>query len=392
MLKVLVLHHNFPGQFAGVLEMCEEKGYEVTFICETNYKKVTTNINLHAIGELQGDGKAFGSINSQILCSLNFDAKLENLKKENYKPDIIISHSGWGCGLYAKTVFPESRLICYCEWWFKYNAAEFEFKKNKYIDYSKSVKKNMYLRNLPLATELAEADELVTPTEWQKSQFPKGIGRNMHVIHEGVDTNYFVQNRSWKQKGRCVITYATRGMEPIRGFTEMINAMNNILTEYNHVDLVIAGEDKVFYGANKGNIESFGSWGRHVLKKHVENKRVNFVGRLSKTKYARLLKKSDIHLYFTRPFIASWSLLEAMSSGCFLVTSNVEAVSEIVGSASRNIIVDHTNEDSLLNGIRRAVDMSAGQRLQIGLENRMRAESKFSRRMSLEKWGDLLGN
>ena len=49
-------------------------------------------------------------------------------------------------------------------------------------------------------------------------------------------------------------------------------------------------------------------------------------------------------------------------------------------------------EDSLLNGIRRAVDMSADQRLQIGLENRMRAESKFSRRMSLEKWGDLLGN
>ena len=129
-----------------------------------------------------------------------------------------------------------------------------------------------------------------------------------------------------------------------------------------------------------------------MLKKHIENKRVNFAGRLSKTKYARLLKKSDIHLYFTRPFIASWSLLEAMSSGCFLVTSNVEAVSEIVGSASRNIIVDHTNEDSLLNGIRRAVDMSAGQRLQIGLENRMRAESKFSRRMSLEKWGDLLGN
>ena len=53
MLKVLVLHHNFPGQFAGVLEMCEEKGHEVTFVCETNYKKVTTNIKVHAIGELQ---------------------------------------------------------------------------------------------------------------------------------------------------------------------------------------------------------------------------------------------------------------------------------------------------------------------------------------------------
>ena len=97
-------------------------------------------------------------------------------------------------------------------------------------------------------------------------------------------------------------------------------------------------------------------------------------------------------MYFTRPFIASWSLLEAMSSGCFLVTSNVEPVRELVGPLSRNVIVDHTNEDSLLAGIRRAVDMPRHERLEIGLENRARAKSSFSRRMSLEKWGDLLGN
>ena len=116
------------------------------------------------------------------------------------------------------------------------------------------------------------------------------------------------------------------------------------------------------------------------------------MGRLEKQKYARLLKTSDIHLYFTRPFIASWSLLESMSSGCFLVTSEVEPVRELIGFPSRNIIVDHTNEDSLLSGIRMAVDTPRHQRLEIGLENREIAKSSFSRRMSLEKWGDLLEN
>ena len=294
-LKVLVLHHNFPGQFAGLLEMCEDRGYEVTFICETNYKKVNKSIKVEVIGQLHGNSKSFGSINSQILCAMNFETKLQELKEENYKPDFIISHSGWGCGLYAKTVFPSSKLFSYCEWWFKYDAAEYQFTKNIYIDYNKEVRKSMYMRNLPLALELAEADALITPTRWQKSQFPERLSRNMHVIHEGVDTNYFVHNRSWKQKDRCVITYATRGMEPIRGFTEMITAMNKILNEYSHVDLIIAGEDKVFYGANQAKIESFGTWAKHILDKHLIQKRVKFVGRMAMQNMQ--LKMSDIHLY-----------------------------------------------------------------------------------------------
>ena len=391
-MKVLILHHNFPGQFAGILEICEKKDYEATFVCETNYKESSERIRIEVIGQIQDNGKSFGSINSQMLCAKNFYKKMRDLEKENYRPDIIVSHSGWGCGLYAKAIFPESKLICYCEWWFKYDAAEYHFKENKYINYSEAAKKSMYLRNLPLAAELAEADELITPTNWQKSQFPNSLGNNMHVIHEGVDINFFVQNRAWKSPDRCVITYATRGMEPMRGFTEMIIAMNTILNEYDHVDLIIAGEDKIFYGANKGNIKSFGAWAKIMLEKHINKSRVKFMGRLEKQKYARLLKTSDIHLYFTRPFVASWSLLEAMSSGCFLVTSDVKPVRELIGSSSRNIIVDHTNEDSLLSGIRMAVGMPRHQRLEIGLENREIAKSSFSRRMSLEKWGDLLEN
>ena len=69
-----------------------------------------------------------------------------------------------------------------------------------------------------------------------------------------------------------------------------------------------------------------------------------------------------------------------------------EPVKEIVGSASKNIMIDHTSDDSLVNGIRKAIDLPRLQRLKVGLENRRKAEEEFSRLVSLKNWTVLLGN
>ena len=45
---------------------------------------------------------------------------LLQLKKEGFTPDVILAHPGWGETLYAKDVFPHTRLVHYCEWF--YNA------------------------------------------------------------------------------------------------------------------------------------------------------------------------------------------------------------------------------------------------------------------------------
>ena len=57
---------------------------------------------------------------------------------------------------------------------------------------------------------------------------------------------------------------------------------------------------------------------------------VRLVGHLPFANYTRLLKSSHVHCYLTRPFVASWSLLDAMASGCCIVASDLEAVREIV--------------------------------------------------------------
>ncbi|MCL1889050.1 MAG: glycosyltransferase, partial [Desulfovibrionaceae bacterium] len=51
----------------------------------------------------------------------------------------------------------------------------------------------------------------------------------------------------------------------------------------------------------------------------------------------RLLQISDLHVYLTKPFILSWSILEAMSCGCLLLASDTEPVREIA-QAGRNML------------------------------------------------------
>ena len=93
----------------------------------------------------------------------------------------------------------------------------------------------------------------------------------------------------------------------------MIQPMKYFLSKRKNINLIIAGEDKVFYGGNTIKGTTYGEWAKKVLKDELEDGRVVFKGRLPLKKYARLLKQSDVHLYFSRPFVVSWSLLEAMS-------------------------------------------------------------------------------
>lgn len=45
---------------------------------------------------------------------------LLQLKAKGWQPDAILAHPGWGETLYAKDVFPDAKLVHYCEWF--YNA------------------------------------------------------------------------------------------------------------------------------------------------------------------------------------------------------------------------------------------------------------------------------
>ena len=389
--KVLLLHHNFPAQFRFVALDLAQGGHEVVFLTERNLVGDLPGIRQINVAGSKLQGKHQSGLDSQLDCAARFRAAMKDIRDGGWCPDLVISHSGWGCGMDVSWVFPEARRISYLEWWFANDAEEYTFDPgNPWWDYNPKKCLSLRHRNLSLALELGEAHHIVVPTRWQQSQLPPAIARRCEVIHEGVDTNFFVMNPDWRPKRRLRLTYATRGMEPMRGFPEFVQSLPTLLDRYPSLEVVIAGEDRVAYGSRLPEEGSFGRWAQRLLKPWIDAGSVRFVGQLSIRAYARLLKSSHVHCYLTRPFVASWSLLEAMSSGCCLVCSDLDVVREMAHPKATTW-VDQRNQELLISGLDQALSFDSEERTARGKLQRQKAVQTWSRELSLQSWRGLLG-
>ncbi len=387
--KILILHHNFPAQFRFIALDLASAGHEVIFLSERNL--IGDLPGIRQITVSSNKTRSNNSLEGQLDCSSRFRSAMQEIRDGGWYPDVVISHSGWGCGLDVSWVFPKSLRISYLEWWFANDAVDYTFDPgNPWWDYSPEKCLKLRQRNLSLALELSEADHIVVPTRWQRSQLPTALAQRCVVIHEGVDTDFFVMNPAWRPKGRLRLTYATRGMEPMRGFPQFVEALPHVFDLFPKLEVVIAGEDRVAYGANSPDEGSFGRWAQRLLRPWLENGRVRFVGPLGTKSYARLLKSSHVHCYLTRPFVVSWSLLDAMASGCCLVASDLEAVREMADSQA-TIWVDHRIQQQLIQGLSHALSIGSEERIARGRSQRRQAVESWRRSLSLQSWRGLLG-
>ncbi|WP_158743131.1 glycosyltransferase, partial [Acidisphaera sp. L21] len=55
--------------------------------------------------------------------------------------------------------------------------------------------------------------------------------------------------------------------------------------------------------------------------------------------HIRLLQRSDVHTYLSYPFIASWSLREALACGCAIVAADTPAVAEFLTDGDNAAVV-----------------------------------------------------
>ena len=60
-----------------------------------------------------------------------------------------------------------------------------------------------------------------------------------------------------------------------------------------------------------------------IEKGGYDKSRVHFVGPRNRGDYLKILQASNVHIYLTRPFVLSWSMLEAMAVGFPLVASKI---------------------------------------------------------------------
>ena len=148
--KVLLLHHNFPAQFRFVALDLAQAGHEVVFLTERNLVGDLPGIRQINVAGSKPRGKRQSGLESQLDCSARSHSDA-GAPRRGMVPDLVISHSGWGCGLDVSWVFPKARRISYLEWWFSNDADEYTFDPgNPWWDYNTEKCLKLRHRNLSL--------------------------------------------------------------------------------------------------------------------------------------------------------------------------------------------------------------------------------------------------
>ena len=151
------------------------------------------------------------------MLGIQYRSAFVELKKALWEPDIVISHSGWGCGL-VKEIWPSSRFKAISNG-FNPTSEFFSYdESNKSLNINKSSIKKSWQRNQQIALELSVSDNIVSPTNWQKNQLPPIFREKCRVVFDGIELEKFNSSLRIPDKSKFTITYGTRGMDPMRCF------------------------------------------------------------------------------------------------------------------------------------------------------------------------------
>ena len=269
---------------------------------------------------------------------------LLDMRKKGFTPDAALAHPGWGESLYVKDVFPDARLVHYCEWYYQAEGADLGFDPEFPITFDDRARIRTW--NALHALNLTHCDAAVTPTHWQKSRHPEIFQPKITVQHEGIDTenlgpdpNAWVKTRSGTvlKAGDPVVTYVARNLEPYRGFHIFMRALEKLQQRHKTVQALIVGGDDVSYGKRPKDAPN---WREKMLREvKLDPARTHFMGKLPRAQYVRVLQVSAAHVYLTYPFVLSWSLLEAMACGANIVASDTTPVREVVRHGENGVLV-----------------------------------------------------
>lgn len=361
-VNFLVVHQNFPGQFRHVVHMLASHGHKVVALYQD---EAFTPPGVEGIAYSLGRGNAADvhplaqEFESKVLRGEAAAREALALRARGFVPDVILVHPGWGEALYLKNVFPESRMICLMEYFYRASGQDMgfdpEFPAPSFEDAARLQAKNA---NLLLAMEAMEAG--VAATHWQAQTLPAWARERVRVIHEGIDTREVCPNAQASvvlpdrgvrlAAGDEVLTFVARDLEPVRGYHTFMRALPRIMAARPKVHVFIVGGDGTSYGARPAS----GSYKLRFLTEvaaHLDPQRVHFMGRVPRNVFLNLMQVSRCHVYLTYPFVLSWSMLEAMSAGALVVGSDTEPVREVIEDGVNGLLVDFFDHHTLADRV-----------------------------------------
>ena len=349
-MRVVLAHRYFPGHFAHLARaLASDPGNQVIFVHAAGHGEIPGVRRLQIRAAREGSSATHHYLQPferAVLLGQAVYRAAARLSERGFDPDLVYFHAGFGMGLYLKDAFPSAPSLGLFEWYYRSCHSDADF-----LGPPLSADDRLRIRtlNAGLLLELDACEVGVCPTSFQKAQFPEAHQSKLEALHDGIDTELLAPRRLREPRPAVVarvppeaelITYATRGLEPYRGFPQFMQALVRLQGERPSLHAAIAGSPKHFYG---GPVPpGHDSWKEAVLAglPELDLRRVHFLGMLPGEDYRALLRASDVHVYLTVPFVLSWSLLEAMAMACPLVASDTGPVREVVEHGVHGLLAD----------------------------------------------------
>ncbi|THF65564.1 glycosyltransferase [Pseudothauera nasutitermitis] len=359
-VRILLIHQNFPGQFRHLAHAWSQRpDCEVIGLGRETAPGMPGvrwyKYRLHRKPR-EVQHPYLRQMEDAVLHGQAVARALQALRRRGFVPDVVIAHPGWGETLYLREVFPDARLIHLCEWYYGAPGGDVGFDPE--FPATEDDHARMRTWNALHALNLTHCDAGVSPTAWQRSRHPAVFQPTIQVIHEGIQTDllgpdpsaaFTTPSGTVLKAGDPVITYVARNLEPYRGFHRFMRALEMVQRRHRNCHAIIVGGDEVSYGKPPPDAPN---WREKMLQEvRLDPARTHFTGKLLHAAYCKVLQVSAVHVYLTYPFVLSWSLLEAMASGCLVIGSRTEPVEEVMRDGENGVLVDFFDTEALVERV-----------------------------------------
>jgi glycosyltransferase involved in cell wall biosynthesis len=396
---VLFVHNNFPAQFVDLAGTLRARGVPCGAIGSTQAPGLGEMlIGRYSLprGSTEGIFPLAVRAEADLIRASSAMRVAYKLKDQGFDPAVIVGHPGWGETVFLKRVFPGAKQVMFAEFYYHGEGFDVGFDP-EFAAPSEDAALKAEAKNAVMTLGYAQADMIVAPTRFQASTLPAVFQPLIRVIHEGVDTDairpgpaapFILPDGRAIAPGTPVITYVNNHMEPLRGLHIFARALPRLMAEVPDAQVLMFGQDgRRPYG---GSPEDGRTWRETIFEGlAIDPARLHALGRASHEQMLAALKLGVAHVYYTFPFVLSWSLAEAMASGCYIIASDTPPLHDAIKDGVSGRLLPFFDPDALSEALIAACrDPKASAAMRKAA--RKTAEAKFSRANGRAAWFDLL--
>lgn len=361
-MHILFVHQNFPAQFGHIAAyLANRHGYRCTFVSQRPEGRIGGVERIRY--RLRG-----GATIQTHYCSRTFEnatwhahAVYQALKaRPDIQPDLIVGHSGFGSTLFLSELY-DCPIINYFEYFYRTQDSDIDFRPD--FPCTELDRLRARARNAMLLLDLDNCRIGYSPTVWQRSCFPAQYHDKIRVNFDGIDTALWhplppgprrVGDRQFPEDLK-IVTYATRGMESMRGFDIFMQIAKRLCEERKDIIFLIAGEDRICYGGDERIIrrKSFKEW--VLAQDNYDLSRFIFLGLVPPAQLVQLFAVSDLHIYLTVPFVLSWSLMDALACGATVLASDTAPVREMITHEQNGLLTQFFDVDGFVDSAKKVL-------------------------------------